>query len=94
MKKEEPKQETLEELAENYINKQLFDFGDLTHVAEHQAKQAFKNGYRLAQQNNNLYSEDEVLKLLHNYRNNFELYRNIQVLPNDFFEWFNQNKKK
>lgn len=51
-------QETLEEVAENYINKQLFDFGDLTHVAEHQAKQAFKNGYKLAQQQNkNLYSE-------------------------------------
>jgi len=40
------------------------------------------------------YSEEEVLELLHNYRNNFELYRNIQVLPNDFFGWFEKFKKK
>jgi hypothetical protein len=41
-----------------------------------------------------MYSEEEVLKILHDYRNNFELYRNIQVLPNMFFEWFEQFKKK
>jgi hypothetical protein len=40
------------------------------------------------------YSEEEVLELFHNYRNNFELYRNIQVLPNDFFGWFEKFKKK
>jgi hypothetical protein len=40
-----------------------------------------------------MYSAEEVLKILHNYRNHFELYRNIQVLPNDFFEWFEQFKK-
>jgi hypothetical protein len=41
-----------------------------------------------------LYTETEVLQLLHNYRNNFELYRNIQVLPDMFFAWFNKNKKQ
>lgn len=39
------------------------------------------------------YSEEEVLAILHNYRNHFELYRNIQVLPNEFFKWFKQFQK-
>jgi hypothetical protein len=41
-----------------------------------------------------MYSEEEVLKILHDYRNHFELYRNLQVLPNMFFQWFEQFKKK
>jgi hypothetical protein len=41
-----------------------------------------------------VYSEEEVLKVCHDYRNNFELYRNIQVLPEVFFSWFEQIKKK
>ncbi len=41
-----------------------------------------------------MYSEEEVLKILHNYRNHFEIYRNIQVLPDVFFPWFEQFKKK
>jgi len=40
------------------------------------------------------YSEEDVIKILHNYRNHFELYRNIQVLPTMFFEWFEQFKKQ
>ena len=40
------------------------------------------------------YSEEEVLKIVHSYRNHFELYRNIQVLPDMFFKWFEQFKKK
>jgi hypothetical protein len=30
---------------------------------------------------------------LHNYRNHFELHRNLKVLPNMFFKWFKQFKK-
>jgi hypothetical protein len=41
-----------------------------------------------------MYSEEEVLHILHNYRNHFELHRNLQVLPNMFFEWFEKFKKK
>jgi hypothetical protein len=40
-----------------------------------------------------MYSEQEVLAILHDYRNTFELYRNIQVLPHKFFPWFEQFKK-
>jgi hypothetical protein len=40
-----------------------------------------------------MYSEGEVLNILHNYRNHFELHRNLEVLPNMFFKWFEQFKK-
>jgi hypothetical protein len=40
------------------------------------------------------YSEEEVLKILHDYRNHFELHKNIQVLPDMFFPWFEKVKKK
>ena len=41
-----------------------------------------------------MYSEEEVMTILHNYRNHFEIYRNLQVLPDMFFGWFEQFKKK
>jgi len=54
--------------------------------------EGFENGKKFQQERS--YSDEEVLKILHNYRNHFELYRNIQILPNMFFEWFNKIKKK
>jgi hypothetical protein len=42
--------ETIEEVAKTYINKQFFDFGDLTHIAERQAEQAFINGAKWQQE--------------------------------------------
>lgn len=53
-----------------------------------------KSGKWQEEQDNKMYSEKEVLHILHNYRNHFELHRNLQVLPNMFFEWFEQFKKK
>ena len=44
-------------------------------------------------QDERMYSEEEVLNILHNYRNHFELHRNLEVLPNMFFKWFEQFKK-
>jgi hypothetical protein len=76
----EPKQETLEEAAANLADPNLCKTDNWIAGAKWQSER--------------MYSEEEVLKILHNYRNNFELYRNIQVLPNMFFEWFEQNKKK
>ena len=46
------------------------------------------------QQDKKLYTEEELLKILQDYRNNFEVYRNIQVLPNMFLKWFENVKKK
>jgi hypothetical protein len=41
-----------------------------------------------------MYSEEEVLQIIDNYRHHFELYRNIQVLPDMFFEWFDKTRKQ
>jgi hypothetical protein len=48
---------------------------------------------KFQEQDKNKYSEEEVLNILHNYRNHFELHRNLEVLPNMFFKWFEQFKK-
>jgi hypothetical protein len=80
----EPKKETLEEVADRVYTCGLFS-----------TKTAFIEGAKWqAEQDKKLYSEEEVLKIIHNYRNYFEMHRNIQVLPNLFFEWFEQFKKK
>jgi hypothetical protein len=74
------KQETLEEVAANLADPNLCKTDNWIAGAKWQAERS--------------YSEEEVLKILHNYRNQFELYRNIQVLPDMFFPWFEQFKKK
>jgi hypothetical protein len=80
-----PKQETLEEVllkkaeADNRIDLNAYANG-------------LDDGAKWQQER--MYSEEDVLEILHNYRNNFELYRNIQVLPTMFFEWFEQFKKE
>jgi hypothetical protein len=139
MPKLEPKQETLEEVAEIFKNDRVAHGNDITYdngfvdaAAKWQAERsqiivppdatnievfAIKPdengklfayiGYKISNGNfgfstvpftepkpERMYSEEEVLKILHNYRNHFELYRNIQVLPNMFFSWFEQHKKK
>jgi len=77
--------ETLEEAAEKYANHSLKE------ERQKDLKLGFKEGAKW--QSERSYSEEEVIKILHNYRNHFELYRNIQVLPTMFFEWFEQFKK-
>lgn len=39
---------TLSEKAEQYVNKELVDYGDLTEQAEEQLKDAYSTGYRKA----------------------------------------------
>ena len=79
--------ETLEEAAER-----ISKTNSVYETAQDDFYHGFVDGAKW--QSERMYSEEEVLKILHNYRNNFELYRNIQVLPNMFFEWFEQFKKK
>jgi len=83
------KQETLEEFEEAALkyNEQFVGGQESRYAAED-----FINGAKWQQERS--YSEEEVLKIIHNYRNSFELYRNIQVLPDMFFKWFEQFKKK
>lgn len=86
---EEPKQETLEEVAEKE-SEYLADWED-----KKMYQKGFIDGAKWQQeQGKNKYSEEEVLKILYDYRNHFELYRNIQVLPDMFFSWFEQFKNK
>lgn len=88
---EEPKQYPKQETLEEFIEREGYPKGITQEIWE--------DGVRLGakwqqEQDKNLYSEEDVLEILHNYRNNFELYRNIQILPTMFFEWFKQFKKK
>ena len=40
------------------------------------------------------YSEENVLQFFERYREDFLIHRNIQVLPSQFKQWFEQHKKK
>jgi hypothetical protein len=91
--KEEPKQETLEEAAEHHWKMQ--GLMALDESTKPYIIQDFTAGAKWQQeQDKNKFSEEEVLNILHNYRNHFELHRNLEVLPNMFFEWFSQFKKQ
>jgi hypothetical protein len=63
----------------------------------HQYGTTFKASYEIQKLFDNelkkMYSEEEVLQMVDNYRHHFELYRNIQVLPDMFFEWFDKTRK-
>lgn len=84
---EEPKQETLEEVAERFRQTEG-NYDIITKIA-------FEEGAKWQQQQNkNLYSEEEVLNLFKQYQNSFPLHRNVQVLDIEFTEWFEQFKKK
>jgi len=100
--KEEPKQETLEEDKNGNIIQFLYGshsydgvwFGDKhpTKKGSFWWRSVLKEWQQ--QQNKNLYSEEEVLKLFKSYQNKFPLHRGIQVLDSEFNEWFEQFKKK
>ena len=99
----EPKQETtsLEEAAEKHCEKvwggykdDIFKHDDI--ITDSTLSEISKTDFIAGAkwQSERMYSEAEVLKIVHDYRNHFELYRNIQVLPDMFFGWFEQFKKK
>jgi hypothetical protein len=46
------------------------------------------------EQDKKMYSEKEVKNLFNQYKEKFSFYRNIQILPSVFDEWFEQFKKK
>ena len=79
--KEETKQETLEEIVDK------LSMEDVTKL------DIFLKGVQYQKEQERMYSEEEVLLILKSYMNHFELYQNIQVLPDDFFKWFEQFKK-
>ena len=77
------------ETIEEFIKKEGYEEGILSpHI--------WSDGVRLgaAWQAERMYSEEEVEKILRDYRSTFEMYRNIQVLPIMFYHWFERFKKE
>jgi hypothetical protein len=83
----EAKQETLEEAAEKWH--------DSTEENKGFPKiKAFKEGAKWQEQNSDKkYSEEEVRELFNHYKEEFSIYRNLQILNVQFEEWFEQFKK-
>lgn len=81
------KKETLEEAAAQFAkNHSIYP------TAQDDTQYGFINGAKW--QAEKMYSEEEVFNIIYNYKNYFKLYRNIEVLPNEFFKWFKKFKKK
>jgi len=78
------KQETLEEAAENYSKTFIEDDGT--------AEVDFIAGTKWQQER--MYSEEDVRELFNQYKEEFSIYRNLQILNVQFEEWFEQFKKK
>jgi hypothetical protein len=76
------KQETLEEALSEHIKD--IKYPTLIQCAEFGAKW----------QQERSYSEEEVFQFFEKYREDFPIHRNIQVLPSQFEQWFEQFKKK
>jgi hypothetical protein len=58
-------------------------------------KQGFEAGAKWQQeQDKNKYSEEEVRELFKQYKEEFSIYRNLQILNIQFEDWFEQVKKK
>lgn len=88
MKKEEPKQETLEE----FIKKELDGYDEID-------IRTYKTFIYLGakwqqQQNKNLYSEYEVYRKLHNLMTSIKLDGLVINDDMDLKKWFEQNKNK
>ena len=83
--------ETIEEAATRLANDHC-NIRITPHTTEFQVQQLIIKG--AAWQAKRMYSEEEVLQMVDNYRHHFELYRNIQVLPDMFFEWFDKTRKQ
>ena len=81
---EEPKQETLEQAS--------WRFNPLKKLDGEFLRAAFIKGAEWQQ--DRMYSEEEVRELFKQYKEEFSIYRNLQILNAQFEEWFEQFKKK
>ena len=83
----ESKQETLEEAIDGYVYK--------THSSQSLYEiisNAIKFGVKWQQKR--VYTEEEVRELFSQYKEEFSIYRNMQILNVQFEEWFENFKKK
>jgi hypothetical protein len=85
------KQETLEEAAEREYK--FEEDSTMPNDREHQEFiRIFKKGAKW--QSKTMYSEEEVRELFNQYKQEFSIYRNLQILNVRFEEWFEKFKKK
>jgi hypothetical protein len=78
------KKETLEEASWRYNPLKKLD-GEFI-------RQAFKEGAKY--QAKRMFSEEEVVELFKQYKEYFDIYRNMQISNAEFNKWFEQFKKK
>jgi hypothetical protein len=93
--KEEPKQETIEEVAERFYSEQSESYENAIEPTFDYSRYlvtGFIDGAKL--QAEIMYSEKEVRDLFNLYKEEFSIYRNLQILNVRFEEWFNENKKQ
>jgi hypothetical protein len=82
----------LEQAAKEYAERHLDVSGNL---GKYLVKAVFQDGVKWEQeQDKNKYSEEEVRKLFKQYKEDFSIYRNQQILNVEFEDWFEQFKKK
>ena len=82
----------LEQAAKEYAERHLDVSGNL---GKYLVKAVFQDGVKWEQeQDKNKYSEEEVRKLFKQYKEEFSIYRNQQILNVEFEDWFEQFKKK
>jgi len=95
---EEPKQETLEEAAKEWVNNRFTKqiCGDESYPDIYASKEGIVESHILFAkwQAERMYSEEEVRELFKQYKEEFSIYRNLQILNAQFEEWFEQFKKK
>jgi hypothetical protein len=96
IKKEEPKQETVEEAAKEFVLSH--DFSLLTNP-NHLANRCFQYGAKW--QTEKMYSEEEVIKLLQKALTHQDdgktgslVTAQGEIRPPNFYSWFEQFKKK
>jgi hypothetical protein len=93
-----PKQETLEEAAKEWVNNRFTKqiCGDESYPDIYASKEGIVESHILFAkwQQERMYSEEEVIQFFEKYREDFSIHRNIQVLPSEFKQWFEQFKKK
>jgi len=88
------KQETLDEVAERF-SMQFLNNGDNSEFEAQSALLGVMFGAKWQQQQNNkLYSEEEVYQKLHNLMTSIKLDGLVINDDMDLKRWFNQNKKK
>jgi hypothetical protein len=99
IKKEEPKQETLEEAAKVYAEPYRCPATNDNEYCKHDIISAFNNGAKW--QTEKMYSEEEVIKLLQKALTHQDdgktgslVTAQGEIRPPNFYSWFEQFKKK